>query len=44
MVEFKDNEVITDVNSETCFGSLRIVHGVDHQVYISDTDMEEGHQ
>jgi len=29
-------------NSEIGFGSLRIVKSVDHLIYISDTDMEEG--
>jgi len=32
------------VNSDTGFGSLRIGKGVDHVIYISDTDMEERHQ
>jgi hypothetical protein len=31
-------------NTETGFDSLRIVKGVDRLIYISDTDMEEGHR
>jgi len=31
-------------NSETGFDRLRIVKGVDRLIYISDTDLEEGHQ
>jgi hypothetical protein len=37
-------KAVTYENSETHFGSLRIVKGVDSLVYISDTDMEEGYQ
>jgi len=44
MVEGKDDEAVTYVNSETDFGSLRIVQGVDRLTYISDTDMEKRHQ
>jgi len=44
MVESKDDEAVMYVNSETGFGSLRIVKGVDCLIYISDTDMEEGHR
>jgi len=43
MVEAKDDKVVTYVNSETGFGSLRIVKGVDHLIYISDTDLVERH-
>jgi len=32
------------LNSETGFGSFRIVQGVDRLIYISDADMEEGHR
>jgi len=44
MVESKDDKAVTYVHSKTGFGSLRIVKGVDRLIYISDTDMEEGHQ
>jgi len=44
MVEGKDDKAVTCLNSETGFGSLRIVKGVDRLLYISDADMEEGHQ
>jgi len=44
MVERKDDMAVTYVKSETGSGSLRIVKGVDRLIYISDTDMEEGHQ
>jgi len=44
MVEGKDDEAVTYVNSKTGFGSLRIVKGVDRLIYISDTDMEEGYR
>jgi hypothetical protein len=37
-------KTVTCENSETGFGSLRIVNGVDRLIYISDTDMEEGHR
>ena len=43
MVEDKDDMAVTYVNSKTDFGSLRIFKGVDHLIFISDTDMEEGH-
>jgi hypothetical protein len=42
MVESKDDKGSTYGNSETGFGSLRIVKSVDSLIYISDTDMEEG--
>jgi len=44
MVEGKDVKVVMNENSETGFASLRIVKGVDRLIYISDTDMEEGHR
>jgi hypothetical protein len=43
MVEGKDAKAVTYANSEKGFGSFRIVKGVDRLIYISDTDMEEGH-
>jgi len=42
MVEGKNDKAVTNENSETGFGSLRIVKGVDRLIYISDTDIEEG--
>jgi hypothetical protein len=44
MVEGKSDNAVTYVNSETGFGRLRIVMGVDRLIYISDTDIEDGHQ
>jgi len=44
LVEGKDDTAVTYENSKTGFGSLRIVEGVDRLIYISDTDMEEGHR
>jgi len=44
MVEGKDDKAVMYVNSETGFGSLRIVKGVDRLIYFSDTDMEERHR
>jgi len=44
MVEGKDDQAVAYVNSETGFGSLRIVKGLDRLIYISDTDTEEGHR
>jgi len=44
VLEEKDDEAVTYVNSETGFGSLRIVNGADRLINISDTNMEEGHQ
>jgi len=44
MVGGKNVVAVTYVNSEAGFGSPRIVKGVDCLIYISDTDMEEGHQ
>jgi len=43
MVEATDDKPDTYENSETGFGSLTIVMGVDRLIYISNTDMEEGH-
>jgi hypothetical protein len=43
MVEGKNDTAVTYENSETGFGSSRIVKGIDRLIYISDTDMEEGH-
>jgi len=43
MVEGKDDDAGTYVNSETGFGSLRIIQGVDCLIYISDIDMEKAH-
>jgi hypothetical protein len=37
-------KAVTYENSETGFSSLEIVNGVDRVIYISDTNMEEGHQ
>jgi len=44
MEDGEANKAVTYENSETGFGSLRIVKGVDLLIYISDTDMVEGHQ
>jgi hypothetical protein len=44
MVDGKDYKAVTYVNSETGFGNLSIVQGVDRLIYIMDTDMKEGHQ
>jgi hypothetical protein len=44
MVEGKDDEAVTYVNSERGSDSLRIVKSVNRLIYISDTDMEEGYQ
>jgi hypothetical protein len=41
MVDGKDDKALRYVNSETGFGCLRIVIGVDCLIYIIDTDMEE---
>jgi len=43
MVEGKDADVVTYVNPEAGLGSLCIVKGVDRLLYISNTNMEEGH-
>jgi hypothetical protein len=44
MVKGNDDKAVTYVNSETGFGSLRIVKAVDHLIYISNTDIKEGHR
>jgi hypothetical protein len=44
MVEGKDDVAVTYVNSKTGSDSLRIVKGVDRLIYISNTEVEEGHQ
>jgi hypothetical protein len=41
MVEGKYDEAVMYVISETGFGSLRIVKGVHHLMYMSDTHMGE---
>jgi len=41
MVEAKDEDAVTYVNSEIGLGSLKIVKGVDLLIYINDTDMQE---
>jgi len=43
MLEGKDDDAVMYVNSETGFSNLRIVKGVDCLIYMSDTNMEEGH-
>jgi len=43
MVAGKDDKAVTYVDSETGLGSRIIVKGVDRLIYISDTDLEEGH-
>jgi hypothetical protein len=43
MVEGKDDKAVLYVNSESSFGCHMIVNSVDHLIYISDTDIEEGH-
>jgi len=43
MVESKDDRAVTYVHSKSGFGSLSIDEGVDHLIYISYTDTEEGH-
>jgi hypothetical protein len=44
MVEGKDDVAVTYVNSKTGSDSLRIVKGVNRLIYISNTEVEEGHQ
>ena len=44
MVESNDDKAVTYENSQTGFGSLRIVMGVDRLIYICDTDIEDGHR
>jgi hypothetical protein len=43
MVEKKDDEAVTNVNSETGFGRFRIIKGLDCLIYICNTNREEGH-
>jgi hypothetical protein len=43
MVEGKNDEAVMYVISETGFGSIRIVKGVDCRIYISDTNMGKGY-
>jgi hypothetical protein len=42
MVEAMMTKRVMNEKSETGFGSLTIVKGVDRLIYISDTDMAEG--
>jgi hypothetical protein len=44
MVEIQHEEADMYENSKRGVDSLRIDKGVDHLIYISDTDLEEGHQ
>jgi len=44
MVECKDDEAVTNVNSAIGSDSLRIVKGADRHIYISGTDMDKGNQ
>jgi len=44
MAQGEDDKAVTYVNSKTSFGSLGIVKGVDRLIYISDTNMVEGHR
>lgn len=39
----KNDEAVMYVNCETSFGSLRIVKGVNHLIYSSNTNTEKGH-
>ena len=41
MVEDKDDEAVTYVNSKTGFVRLRIAKGVNRLIYISNTNIEE---
>jgi len=43
MVEGKDDDAVTYVNSEKGFCSIRIDRGMDRLIYIGHTDMEKGH-
>jgi hypothetical protein len=42
MVEAGMTQAVTNENSETDFDSLRMVHGVDCLIYISNSIMYEG--
>jgi hypothetical protein len=44
MVEGKDDEAVTSVNSEKRMGSFRNDKSVDCQIYISDSDKEKGYR
>jgi len=44
MVDDQDDKVVPYETSKTGFGSLRIVHSVDCLIYISHTNMQEGHR
>ena len=44
MFKGKDDKAITYVSSETDFGSLSMVEGLDRLINIIDTDMKEGHR
>jgi hypothetical protein len=44
LVHCMDDEAVTSVNSETGFGSLRMVKGADRLIYISNHEMAEGHR
>jgi uncharacterized ferredoxin-like protein len=44
IVKGLDETAVTYVNSETGFGRLQIVMSLDGLIYISDTDMQEGHR
>jgi hypothetical protein len=44
MVEARMTKAVTNENSESGLGSLRIVKGMDRLIYINHTDMEEGHR
>jgi hypothetical protein len=44
IVQGKDEEAVTYENCESGFGSFRTVKGVDCLIYISNTDMKEGHR
>jgi hypothetical protein len=43
MIEGRDDEAVMYVNFKTDFNGFRIVKDVDLLLYISDTDIEEGH-
>jgi hypothetical protein len=42
MVEAGITKAVTNENSKSDFDSHRIVNGVEHLIYRSDTDKEEG--
>jgi hypothetical protein len=43
MIGEKDDDTVTDVIAKTDFRSIKIVNDLDHLIYISDIDMEEGY-